>query len=265
MLLAASTDEDNSPWTSMRQQAAPVKSSGIGDDEPWELEDSAEAKPAAPPQDTSFFAAFKDDEQFSNTLKSDAPQNFFDDAFNPTIVEAKQLPISSRMVVKENKQDDDDDEDVKYPSAATADPAFFASNLSDRRQSSIDVVITQPDHDVEKSKSSTTSDSDELEINEIKPTFTEQVEPAVKHVTEEVPAVSRTCFSLLQKHLTRENLSRLNDRSSRWPWLRHHDRSQWARNSQLKKMTNFHHLCQAWAVRAIIQSNDDTRFFSLFY
>ena len=215
MLSAASTDADNSPWTSMRQQAAPVKSSGIGDDEPWELEDSGEEKQAALPQDSSFFAAFKDDELFSNTLKSDAPQNFFDDAFNPPAIDVKQSPISTRMQVKENKQDSDDDEDVKYPSAAKADPAFFTSNLSDRRQSSIDVVITQPDDDGDQSKSSTTSDSDELEINEIKPTFTEQVEPTVKHVTETAPAVRRTCFPLLQKNLTHENLSRLNDRSNR--------------------------------------------------
>lgn len=168
----------------MRQPAAPVKSSGIGDDEPWELEDSGEEKPAVLPQDTSFFAAFKDDEQFNNTLKSDAPQNFFDDAFNPPTVEVKQSPIATRMAVKENKQDDDDDDDdVNYPSAATADPAFFASNLSDRRRSSIDVVITQPDDDVNQSKSSTTSDSDELEINEIQPTFAEQAERPIESLT----------------------------------------------------------------------------------
>ena len=172
-----------------------VKSSGIGENEPWELEDSHEEKAVPVPRINSFSAAFNDDEQFTNEKRAEAPLNFFADAFNPPALDIQQTQKSTH--IEEDEQDDDDDDDVTFPSAKTAEPALVSRQVSDTRQPSIDVIVTQPDDDLDPSKSSSTSNSDEVEI---KPTFTEVA-----------PVVSST--SLPRNDLTREGFSRLNDRS----------------------------------------------------
>jgi hypothetical protein len=58
------------------------KSSGIGDDEPWELEDSTDEKLTPIPTTVRLSSPFNDDE-YSTTEKSAAQKNFFSDSFIP--------------------------------------------------------------------------------------------------------------------------------------------------------------------------------------
>jgi len=115
------TDE-NTPWTSVDKP-----NSGIGDDEPWELEDHGEEKMTPIPTTTRLASAFNDNE---HSLKE--KQNFFSDSFD-------QYEDAEETVTKTVRFDDN----VESIRAAT------------------------PQED-------TPSDSDEIEINEITPTF-EQV------------------------------------------------------------------------------------------
>jgi hypothetical protein len=150
---------DNSPWISARKSSETGKSSGIGDNEPWELEDNGE-EIITPVPTTSRFSAFNNDE-FSITEKADSHINFFSDSFNP--------PIIAETNSNANKENDDG-HFTKQISNEDIDQSFAKSVRFDDNVQKIRAPTPQKDI-LNESKSSTTSDSNEVEIDDITPSF----------------------------------------------------------------------------------------------
>jgi hypothetical protein len=137
---------DNSPWISAKKSSETGKSSGIGDNEPWELEDNGE-EIITPVPTTNRLSAFNND--------------FFSDSFNPSII----AEIDSNA----NKENDDG-HFTKQISNEDIDQSFAKSVRFDDNVQKIRAPTPQKDI-LNESKSSTTSDSNEVEIDDITPSF----------------------------------------------------------------------------------------------
>ncbi|UJR15839.1 hypothetical protein I4U23_002765 [Adineta vaga] len=138
-----STD-DNAPWISVDKSFETVESNAIGDNEPWELEDHKEEN-LTPVPTTTRLSAF-DDSEFSSTKELDSNQNFFSDSFNPPTLKGKR-----------SNEEIDDQSGSK------------AVRFDDRVQNIR--VPTPPNDTFDESKLSTKGDSNDIEIDDITPSF----------------------------------------------------------------------------------------------
>ncbi len=120
--------DDNAPWTSIEKPTG-----GIGDDEPWELEDNGEEKITPVPTTTRLVSAFNDNE-YSSIEKFNSSKNFFSDSFNPNEEIEQTLTKSVRF--------------------------------DDRIQN-----IRSPTPPIDNIESPTTSDSNEVVVDDIIPNF----------------------------------------------------------------------------------------------
>lgn len=153
--LQQSTD-DNAPWISVEKSSEISKSSGIGENEPWELEDHGEEK-MTPVPTTTRLSAFNDSDYFSTTEKPDSLNNFFSDSFNPPIITEEQ---------SNNNKENYDDHFTKQQSNENIDQSFVKSvRFDDNIQKIRAPTPSKEIHNESK------SDSDEVEIDDITPTF----------------------------------------------------------------------------------------------
>jgi hypothetical protein len=170
-----STDDD-AAWTSIEKPSEPVRSSGIGDNEPWELEDTGEEKITPIPTTDRLTSAFNDHE-YSTIEKPDAHNNFFSDAFNPPAI-----IIEKRSNISDSDKEDSIDYFPKHQPVEDTEPALSKSVRFDDNVQNIRPT-TPPKSNLYESESSETSDSDEVEVDEITPTFEavpEHVETNIK-------------------------------------------------------------------------------------
>ena len=123
---------DSGLWAPASQPFQSARSSGIGGDEAWELEDTGDEKMTPLAAVSSRLSAAFNDEEFATADRVHPGDNFFSDTFNPSLVEKQ--PRSS--------------DNVQETSA----------------------VMVQHD-DLDESKSSTSRDSEELEMSSIVPTL----------------------------------------------------------------------------------------------
>ncbi len=124
-----SQTDDNAPWTAIEKPNDTTKSSGIGGDEPWELEDHGEEKMIPIPTTTRFASAFNDNDS-APIGKVTLHQNIFSDSFNPT--------EDTEHILTKTVRFDDNVQKIRAP--------------------------TPP-------KESSSSDSDDVEIEDITPNF----------------------------------------------------------------------------------------------
>ena len=153
------TTHDSGLWAPTSQPFQSARSSGIGGDEAWELEDHGEEKMTPLAAVSSRLSAAFNDEEFAKPDLVHAADNFFSDTFNPSL-------------------------DEKHPRAS--------DNLQETS-----VVMVQHD-DLDESNSSTSRDSEELEMNSIVPTLTFAADHTDQHPVA-IPAKVRI-------HLGREDV-----------------------------------------------------------
>ncbi|CAF4232786.1 unnamed protein product [Rotaria sp. Silwood2] len=158
--LQQSTD-DNTPWITIDKTPETVQTSSISKDEPWELEDSGEENIAPGfPTTTPYSDAFNDNE-FSTTEKTNLPTNYFSDSFN--------APITTEKHPSDDKENYDD-YFTKQQLNENTEQSLAKSAHFDDNQKNVQASTSLKDN-LNASESSTTSDSDIVEVNEIAPTF----------------------------------------------------------------------------------------------
>ena len=132
----SSQTDANAAWTSIEKPIETTKSSGIGDDEPWELEDNGEEKMTPIPTTTRLTP-----NEYSPTGKVNLHANF-SDSFHPN-------------------------EDTEHTQTKTV---RFDDNVQ---------KIRAPTPPKETLESSSTNDSDEIEVDDITTSF-EKVNPRME-------------------------------------------------------------------------------------
>ncbi|CAF0786531.1 unnamed protein product [Adineta steineri] len=156
--LQQSTD-DNAAWISVDKSSEMVKSNNFGDNEPWELEDHGEEK-ITPVPTTMRLSAFNDNE-FATNEKRNSQNNFFSDSFNP--------PTFTENDSNNNKENSPD-HFIKKQTNEDIDQSIPKSVRFDDRIQNIRSP-TPPTDILNESKSSTKSDSDDIDIDDISPSF----------------------------------------------------------------------------------------------
>ncbi|CAF1131856.1 unnamed protein product [Adineta ricciae] len=135
---------DDAPWVSVDKPTELVQSSTVEENEPWELEDHHNEN-LTPVPTTVRLSAF-DDHEFTSTEKIDPNQNFFSDSFNPPTIKEEHANV----------------ETVDQPGPKTA-------HLDDQVQSKRSP--TPPTHAFEETKVSAKEDPDDIDIDDINPSF----------------------------------------------------------------------------------------------